>query len=53
MNEQKSYRVTTQYVKIRKLRSELVPLVECTKQIGYAENYSCAYQDEGGAIHYD
>ena len=46
-------RVTTQYEEIRRLRSRMMPLKEYSIQIDYAENYSCCYQDEFSAVHYD
>ena len=46
-------RVTTQYEEIRRLRSRMVPLKECSIQMDYPENYSCCYQADISAMYYD
>ena len=47
-----SRRVHAQYAEIRRLRTVVKLLQECTIQMDYAENYACCYVNEVSSIYY-
>ena len=47
-----SRRVHAQYAEIRRLRTVVKLLQECTIQMDYAENYACCYVNEVSSVYY-
>ena len=48
-----SRRVQMQYAEIRRPRTVMKPVQECTIQLDYAENCACCYANDVSAVYYD
>ena len=47
------YDFNPQWTQMRQLRASIQPNTEVIIQMDFSENYSCMYQDEISAVHYD